>query len=108
MNPNDTTTFVIGLTGGIGSGKSTVGELFTDIGVPVIDTDQLSREIMTRGSHSLKKIVNFFGHEVLLKNHELDRKHLRKLVFSDSNKRQWLEQLLHPKIRELLLSKLSE
>ncbi|MDG2089575.1 MAG: dephospho-CoA kinase [Gammaproteobacteria bacterium] len=108
MSPNNSIPFTIGLTGGIGSGKSIVSQLFTDIGVPVIDTDQLSREIVSQGSPSLVKIADYFGPEILLGTGELDRQTLRKIVFSDKNKKQWLEQLLHPQIRKLLLNKLIE
>ena len=108
MSPNTTTPFTIGLTGGIGSGKNIVSQLFTDIGVPVIDTDQLSRKIVAQGSSSLVKIADYFGPEVLFGTGELDRQTLRKIVFSDANKKQWLEQLLHPQIRKLVLNKLSE
>jgi dephospho-CoA kinase len=93
------TKLVVAITGGIGSGKSTVAELFAHHGVPIIDTDQISRDLTTKGSPALQAISDQFG-ESLLKNGELIRKSLRQLVFADPEKRIWLEELLHPLIRE--------
>ena len=107
MNTHITIPFTIGLTGGIGSGKSIVGDLFTELGVTVIDTDQLSRELVEQGTPLLNKISEHFGEEILLTSGGLDRKKLRQVIFSNVDEKLWLEQLLHPEIRELLLSKLS-
>ncbi len=93
---------IIGLTGGIGSGKSTVATLFEKKGITVIDADQLARDLTLPGKPALKKIVENFGTDMLLANHTLDRSKLRKLIFKDDHKRIWLEQLLHPLIREEL------
>lgn len=90
---------VIGLTGGIGSGKSTVARLFAEKGVTIIDTDQLARDITLPGQEALAKIIEKFGKGILLPDKTLDRSQLRKIVFTDLHKRQWLEQLLHPLIR---------
>jgi dephospho-CoA kinase len=89
---------VIGLTGGIGSGKSTVADLFAAIGVPVIDTDRISREIVEPGTETLQTIVQHFGPEVLLPDGHLDRRRLRERIFHEPADRAWLEQLLHPRI----------
>jgi dephospho-CoA kinase len=93
---------VIGLTGGIGSGKSTVAELFAARGVSIIDTDQLSRDLTQPGQTAFNAIVEKFGPDVLLANGHLDRKALRTLIFADADKRAWLEALLHPSIREAM------
>lgn len=90
---------IIGLTGGIGSGKTTVAELFAQKGILVIDTDQLSRDITRPELPALKKIVAQFGDDILLPDKTLNRAKLRALVFQDAKKRIWLEQLLHPLIR---------
>ena len=90
---------VIGLTGGIGSGKTTVANLFADLGVDVIDTDQLSRDVTKSGQGALKKISEHFGPKILQSNGSLDRTALRKIIFTDDNARRWLEELLHPLIR---------
>ncbi len=93
---------VIGLTGGIGSGKSTVAKLFAEKGIAVIDADELAHEMTARGAPALKQIAAEFGHDILLTDGTLDRSKLRTLVFADDAKRQWLEQLLHPLIRKAM------
>lgn len=90
---------VIGLTGGIGSGKSTVASLFEEKGISIIDTDQLARDLTLPGKPALQKIVGKLGENLLLADGSLDRAALRKLVFSDDQERIWLENLLHPLIR---------
>ncbi len=91
----------IGLTGGIASGKSTVANLFAALGVTIVDTDLLAREVVAPGSALLPRIAEHFGAEVLQKDGSLDRAALRSRVFANAAERQWLEQLTHPAIREL-------
>ncbi len=90
---------VIGLTGGIGSGKSTVAKLFAEKGITIIDTDQLARHFTMPGQDALYAIVRKFGESILLADKTLDRAQLRRYIFTDPAKRQWLEELLHPLIR---------
>ncbi len=90
----------VGLTGGIGSGKSTVEGLFRELGVPVLDADQVARELVQPGSEALARIREHFGESVLTPAGALDRAALRRRVFADPGERRWLEQLLHPLIRE--------
>jgi dephospho-CoA kinase len=97
---------VIGLTGGIGSGKSTVADLFAQYGTPIIDADQIARELVEPGQPALQRIVQTFGEEILNGNGALDRKKLRDVVFSDSKQRKQLEAILHPLIRENMLDRL--
>ena len=89
----------IGLTGGIGSGKSTVAGLFATRGVPVIDADAIARELVAPGQPALEAIVAAFGPEMLDEQGHLDRARLRELIFSDSQQRLQLEAILHPRIR---------
>lgn len=89
---------VIGLTGGIGSGKSTVAKKFAERGVTVIDTDQLARDVTQAKSPAVMQIAEQFGSGVLQADGSLNRTALRKIVFNDENKRLWLEKLLHPLI----------
>lgn len=96
--------YVIGLTGGIGSGKTTVANLFAKLGITIIDTDQLAREVIDHAA--LQKIIAQFGPEILAKDGSLDRGKLRALVFSDAEKRLWLEQLLHPLILDKMQQKI--
>ena len=90
---------VVALTGGIGSGKSTVGQIFAQLGASVIDSDQLARDVIERGSIGFNEVVTKFGDEIL-KNGEVDRQILASLVFKDPTKRAELEQITHPLIRK--------
>lgn len=90
---------IIGLTGGIGSGKTAVSKIFESHGINVIDADIIAREIVAKGSIALGKIEIHFGKDILLENGELNRSVLRELVFNDESSRLWLNNLLHPLIR---------
>ena len=94
--------FVVGLTGGIGSGKSTVAECFAAHGVPVIDTDVVARELTARGGAALDAIRATFGEMVMQADGTLDRAALRRRVFSDADARHQLEAILHPRIRQIV------
>jgi dephospho-CoA kinase len=89
---------VVGLTGGIASGKSTVGRAFAALGVPVVDADQLAREVVAPGTDGLAEIVRTFGPGVLLADGSLDRKALGAIVFNDAALRQKLNAITHPRI----------
>ena len=91
--------FRVGLTGGIASGKSTVGRLLVQSGIPVIDSDQISRDLVAPGSEALSAIVREMGPEILAADGSLDRARLGQMVFSDESKRQALEKILHPLIQ---------
>lgn len=89
---------VVGLTGGIACGKTTVAKMFGDLGIPVIDADNLSREVVEPGTLGLARIVEEFGEEVLDTNGRLDRKRLGDIVFDDERARATLNGILHPLI----------
>lgn len=91
---------VVGLTGGIGSGKSSVAALFAERGVPVIDADVIARDLTQPGKPAFAAIVKHFGEQIVLPDGSLDRAGLRQIIFSDVNNRLWLEHLLHPQIRD--------
>ena len=91
----------IGLTGGIACGKTTVANLFAALGVPVIDTDLLAREVVAPGTPLLAQVAAHFGPAVLTKDGSLDRRELRSRIFADAAERRWLEELTHPAIRAL-------
>lgn len=97
----------IGLTGGIGSGKTAVSQYFETLGVPVLDTDIIARQVCLPGSPVLKHIAARFGADMLTPGGELDREKLRALVFSDPEKRKQLEAIIHPAIREALQQQLA-
>ena len=88
----------IGLTGGIGSGKSTVCRLFAELGAPIIDADIIARQLVEPNSPALKKLVAQFGKTILNPDQSLNRAYLRDLVFSDKIKKAQLDQLMHPLI----------
>jgi len=93
------TPFRVALTGGIASGKSTVASLFAELGVPVIDTDVIAREVVEPGQPALAAAVAAFGSEVLGSDGRLDRRRLRERIFADAGARQRLNAILHPAIR---------
>jgi dephospho-CoA kinase len=88
----------IGLTGGIASGKTSVANLFSELGVPVIDTDIIARQVVEPGKPALDEIRKCFGNAVIDESGNLDRRTMRKLIFSDDNLRLELEHILHPRI----------
>ena len=99
---------IIGLTGGIGSGKSTVARHFEALGVPVIDADEVGRELVTPGQPALAAIVEHFGPEMLDENGHLDRARLRERVFTHPEQRRELEAILHPRIRAEIQRRIGE
>lgn len=103
-----TTGYVVGLTGGIASGKSAVAAVFRSLGVLVVDADQLAREVVEPGQAALEQIASHFGDSTITPAGTLDRAALRTLVFSDPEQKSWLEGLLHPLIGELLKTRLCE
>ena len=98
---------VIGLTGGIGSGKSTVARMFGALGVHWVDADDVARQVVEPGTQALRAIADHFGESILQSNGELDRAALRQKVFEDPEQRRWLEGFLHPIIRQELIRQLS-
>jgi dephospho-CoA kinase len=99
---------VIGLTGGIGSGKTAVSDHFKYLGIDIVDADVVSREVVDIGTPALKEITKHFGKDILLPDHSLDRAALRKRIFSDPTAKQWLEKLLHPLIQQRISQQLKE
>lgn len=95
----------IGLTGGIGSGKSAASAHFARLGAEVIDTDLLSRELVAPGQPALTEIVDTFGEQVLESSGGLDRSRLRERIFTDPAARNALERILHPRIRDAMLGR---
>ena len=98
--------FRVGLTGGIGSGKSTVAAAFAGLGIAIVDADIVARAVVAPGSDALAQISGHFGAQVLSADGQLDRARLREIVFADSTAKNWLNQLLHPRIRQQMLAQL--
>jgi len=99
---------VIGLTGGIGSGKTAVSDQFQQLGINIIDTDIISRQLINHNQAIKKNLVNFFGDRILNANKEVDRKKLAQVVFNSEQNKRRLEALLHPAIRNEVKSRIRE
>lgn len=99
-------TLTIGLTGGIGSGKSTVSRLFTELGITVVDADLIARQLVMPNTQALNRISDHFGDGILLSDGTLNRVKLRNIIFDNNNHRLWLNQLLHPIIRNEIIQQL--
>lgn len=98
---------VIGLTGGIGSGKTAASDYFNALGINIVDADVVARFIVEPNTPALSKITAHFGQGILLANGALDRPQLRRLIFNNAKQKSWLEQLLHPLIRKEITQQLS-
>jgi dephospho-CoA kinase len=98
----------IGLTGGIGSGKSEVSRRFEEKGITVVDADVVAREVVEPATDGLVSIQQHFGDAILLPDGSLDRKQLRDIIFNDPNEKKWLESLLHPMIHAAIKSQLRQ
>ncbi|WP_294845384.1 dephospho-CoA kinase [uncultured Gilliamella sp.] len=93
--------YVVALSGGVASGKSTIANLFAQLGVPIIDADIIARQVVEVGTDALAQIVKHFSTEILLPNGELDRSQLREIIFNNDHERLWLNNLLHPIIHQI-------
>ena len=99
---------IIGLTGGIGSGKSAASALFEGFGVHVVDADVVAREVVEPGMPALGRITTHFGQNILEADGSLNRSRLREIIFADSEAKKWLEELLHPIIRNEIIKQLQQ
>ncbi|MGL5335387.1 MAG: dephospho-CoA kinase [Enterovibrio sp.] len=100
-------TFTIGLTGGIGSGKSTVSAIFAQFGIEIIDADIISRRLVMPKMPALQAIVNQFGQAILDSDGSLNRAALRHVIFSDPKQKEWLNSLLHPLIHQSIIDEIA-
>ncbi len=101
-------TVVIGLTGGIASGKSTVSNMIIKMGIKVVDADQIARDVVEIGKPAYNQIVKVFGKEILQHDNSLNREKLGALVFSDQKKREQLNKIVHPEVRKEMLHQVNE
>lgn len=95
--------YVVAITGGIGSGKTTIANQFAELGIDVVDADVIAREVVKPGAPALAAIAAHFGPDVITPDGQLDRRGLRERVFSDPDAKAWLNALLHPLIRQEML-----
>ena len=100
--------FVVGITGGIGAGKSAVTDIFAEHGITVVDADIVAREVVEPGSKTLAELADAFGRDILLADGSLNRAKMRQLVFTDEQAKQTLNQIIHPAIRAELLLQLQQ
>jgi dephospho-CoA kinase len=98
---------VVGLTGGIGSGKSEVARRFQSLGIEVVDADEMARVVVETGQPALAQIARHFGRDILTPGGELNRPRLREIIFSNPDEKQWLETLLHPLINREIRARLA-
>lgn len=96
-------TLIIGLTGSIGTGKSTIANKFKQLNIPVVDADLIAREVVEPGKDAYNKIVEAFGKQILQRDKTLDRGKLGEIVFEDENKRKTLNSIIHPAIRQEMI-----
>ena len=99
---------IIGLTGGIGSGKSVASDKFKSLGITIVDADVASRTVVEPGKPALKEIEDHFGSGIITAEGKLDRNNLREIIATDSEERKWLESVTHPKIGEQITKEISE
>ncbi|MFT5592296.1 MAG: dephospho-CoA kinase [Oceanicoccus sp.] len=99
---------IIGVTGGIGSGKTAVTNAFSTHGIDIVDADIAARTVVEKGSAGLQQIREHFGSDILLGNGTLNRAKLREIIFKDADAKKWLEQLTHPLIRQEIISGLQK
>ena len=99
---------IVGLTGGIGSGKTTVSDKFLKLGIHIVDADIVAREVVEPGTLALNQIAQHFGADILTKSGELNRTKLREIVFANPDGKAWLNALLHPLIRQEMFSQLHQ
>lgn len=92
--------FLLGVTGGVATGKTTVARMLEELGAPIMDFDVLSRLVVEPGKQAWREIVDYFGEQVLLKDKTLNRKRLSEIIFQDAEKRKKLESFIHPKLGE--------
>ena len=100
-------SFKIGLTGGIASGKSTVANLFSDLGIEIIDADEIAHSITSKQGSAYNKIVKHFGEGILGDDKNLDRKKLRTMIFNNSELKRDLEQIIHPEVYAIINQKIN-
>lgn len=99
--------YLIGLTGGIGSGKTTVANLFAELGIELVDADIVARDVVAIDTSGLNQIAAHFGKQILNQDNSLDRAALREIIFSQPKERHWINDLLHPMIRTEMLNQLA-
>ena len=107
MDKNIQKTFIVGVTGGIACGKTTVTNMFAEKGIEIVDADLVAREVVVPGSIGLKKLVEHFGEQILTQQLELNRSALRNIIFTDEQAKEFVNKTLNPLIRETMITQLN-
>lgn len=97
---------IIGLTGGIATGKSTVAKMFSEAKIPLIDTDLIAKELLNKNAKGYQEVVDYFTEDILYNNKEINRKKLARIIFTNSKKRAKLNNIVHPKVKDTVLSEI--
>ena len=101
-------TLIVGLTGGIATGKSTVSQMFKSVDIPVIETDVISKDMLIKGSEGYEEVINHFSSSILLTNKEINRKKLATIVFGNPQKRAQLNDIVHPRVKSMVKTEIQK
>ena len=101
-------TLIVGLTGGISTGKSTITQMFRSIDIPVIETDKISKEMLKKGTEGYEEVVTTFSRSILLTNNEINRKKLAQIVFSNPQRRKKLNSIVHPRVKSVVKTEIQK
>jgi len=101
-------TLIIGLTGGIATGKSTVTKMFQGINIPVIETDEIARDLLKKGTEGYEEVVSTFSKSILLTNNEINRKKLALIVFANPQRREKLNSIIHPRVKSIVKTEIQK
>jgi len=99
---------IIGLTGGIATGKSTVAEMFRNANIPIIDTDVIAKEVLNKGSVGYLEVIEHFSEDILHTDKEINRKKLGRIIFTNAKKRKKLNSIVHPKVKDFVLTEIEK
>ena len=99
---------IIGLTGGIATGKSTVAKMFSEAKIPLIDTDVIAKEVLNKGAIGYQEVVEYFTEDILHNNKDINRRKLARIIFTNSKKREKLNSIVHPRVKEVVLDEIEK
>jgi len=101
-------TLIVGLTGGIATGKSTVTQMFKSVDIPVIETDAIAKDMLRKGSEGYEEVITYFSNSILLTDNEINRKKLGAIVFGNPQKRAQLNSIVHPRVKSMVKSEIQK
>ncbi len=101
-------TLIVGLTGGIATGKSTVTQMFKSIDIPVVETDKIAKDMLMKGTEGYEEVIAFFSKSILLTDNEINRKKLAQIVFSNPQRRKRLNEIVHPRVKSIVKTEIQK